>query len=318
MAAFWRYCARNMVAFCSARMDLRLMQNDHAVNGESQARADLSLMQHEMRFVLGTVPARIEGAFFDDEEGFSISNDEILFTTWDDVRFHYCRGEGLTVQMPDGDGETDFELFLWGTVFGAVAWLNGLVPLHASAVDIGGHIVAFTADSGGGKSTLAAAMAAYGHPHVCDDTLVLSLQPGCVYALPDSKSLKLWGDALQMTSIEAGRPVPSMPGKHYAAAACKAEAPLPLTDLVFLERGDEVTLEPVTGAAKLALLPGALYRGFVHVARGDRAAHEQFLLQFCAGVRFWTLRRPFDSLRFGTDVEVISQLLRSAHTANNP
>lgn len=318
MAAFWRHCARNMVAFCSARIDLRFMQNDNLVNEESQAHADLSLMQHEMRFVLGTVPARIEGTFFDDGEGFSISNDEILFTTWDDVRFHYRRGEGLTVQMPDGEGETDFELFLWGTVFGAVAWLNGLVPLHASAVDIGGRIVAFTADSGGGKSTLAAAMAAHGHPHVCDDTLVLSLQPGCVYALPDSKSLKLWGDALQMTAIKAGRPVPSMPGKHYAAAACKAEVPLPLTDLVFLERGDEVTLEPVMGAAKLALLPGALYRGFVHVARGDRATHEQFLLQFCAGVRFWKLRRPFDSFRFGTDVEVISQMLRSVNPVINP
>ncbi len=268
-------------------------------------------MQHEMRVAWGNVPAAIDRAFFDDCQGFAVSHDELLFTSWDDVRFHYRRGEGLVVQMPDVAGETDYELFLWGTIFGAVAWLNGLVPLHASAVDVGGRVVAFTADSGGGKSTLAAALAAHGHPHVCDDTLVLSLQHDAVYALPDEKPLKLWGDALLMTDIEPSRPVPSMPGKHYAKPARKSAAPLPLTDLVFLERGDEVSLEAVTGAAKFSLLPEALYRGFLHVARADRTAHEQFLLKFCSNVRFWRLRRPFDSHRFGADVEAISRVLSS-------
>lgn len=267
------------------------------------------LLQKEMQVEFGTVPSSIEGEFLNDGDGFVVSSQEFLFTTWDDVRFHYRKGHGLTVQLPQAGLDTDFELYLWGTVFGTVAWLNDHVPLHASAIDVGGRVVAFTADSGGGKSTLAAALAERGLPHVCDDTLVVAVQPNGVMALPDAKPLKLWDDALVLANSKALRPVHSMPGKNYANPARKATGPLPLTDLVFLERGESVAFEPVTGAAKLALLPSTLYRGFVHVARGDRALHEQFLLTLSARARVWRLTRPFDSHRFGADVEMIKAML---------
>ncbi len=278
----------------------------------AQAEAALRLLQKEMQVEFGEVPLSIEGEFLDDDDGFVVSSQEFIFTTWDDVRFHYRKGLGLTVQLPPAGFDTDFQLFLWGTVFGTVAWLNDFVPLHASAVDVGGRVVAFTADSGGGKSTLAAALAQRGLPHVCDDTLVVALQPNAVMALPDAKPLKLWDDALGLANSKALRPVQSMPGKNYADPAHKALGPLPLTDLIFLERGDEVEFEQITGAAKFALLPSTLYRGFVHVARGDRALHERFLMALSANVRLWRLRRPFDSRRFGDDVETIKMLLCSA------
>lgn len=272
-------------------------------------------MQREMQTRPGDVPDSIEGSFFSDET-FAISESEFIFDTLDGVRFHYQLGQGLIVQMPvdaaaRGIGslaETDYELFLWGTVFGAVAWLNGLVPLHASAVDVGGRIVAFTADSGGGKSTLAAGLARLGLPHVCDDTLVVSVDER-VIAMPDAKPLKLWDDALSLTSTEAVRPVLSMPGKHYALPQVKAVSALPLTDLYFLEVGESVEVELVTGSEKLTLLPWALYRNFVHAARGDRAAHEKFLLAFCSQVRFWKLRRPFDAAGFASDLLKVKDII---------
>ncbi|MBF9153025.1 hypothetical protein [Novosphingobium jiangmenense] len=268
------------------------------------------LMKREMRVRLGIVPDKIADAFFDDQ-ALAISKTEFIFVTLEDVRFHYRVGQGLTVQLPEGTDsltETDFELFLWGTVFGAIAWLNGLVPLHASAVEVNGRAVAFTADSGGGKSTLAAGLARLGLPHVCDDTLVLATA-GSIMAMPDGKPLKLWDDALLLTGMEAERPIQSMPGKHYANAALKAGGTLPLTDLYFLERGESVEVEQITGARKLAMLPEALYRNFVHAARGDRSAHEQFLLGFCSQVRFWKLRRPFDSRTFSADLLKVKDII---------
>lgn len=305
------------VAFRAASMDLQRMEIDRNQPELDAVRAALSRMQHEMRVTEGFVPSTVENAFFDDGEGFAVATDEFVFTTWDGVRFHYRLEQGVTVQMPEADlrdggaAQNDCELFLWGTVFGTIAWLNGFVPLHASAVDMGDRIVAFTADSGGGKSTLAAALAILGYPHVCDDTLVLSFQKDAVHALPDQKPLKLWGDALAMTGTLPSRPVPSMPGKHYASAARKSEAPAPLTDLFFLDAGDEIALEPITGVAKLSLLPTALYRAFLHVARDDREAHQRILLEFCTKVRFWRLRRPIDPSRFGDDVVEIAHRIKS-------
>ncbi|MGV3513213.1 MAG: hypothetical protein ACO1OX_14525 [Novosphingobium sp.] len=284
------------------------------MNGAEAGNDPVAVMRREMRVYPGTVPGSIPGAFFDDGS-FAISDTEFIFVTLDGVRFHYRVGEGLVLQMPDGAAAneqalagTDFELFLWGTVFGAIAWLNGLVPLHASAVDVGGRVVAFTADSGGGKSTLAASLAGLGLPHVCDDTLVVSLANG-VLAMPDAKPLKLWDDALTLTGLSAERPIQSMPGKHYADATIKASVALPLTDLYFLERGESVEVEQVMGVQKLSMLPEALYRNFVHAARGDRSAHERLLLAFCAKVRFWKLRRPFNSLSFSDDILKIKDIV---------
>lgn len=277
------------------------------MSAQEVARDPVAVMRREMIVRSGIVPESVEDSFFDDGS-FAISATEFIFVTLDGVRFHYRIGESLVVQLPDDVqaaggqlADTDFELFLWGTVFGAIAWLNGLIPLHASAVQIDGRVVAFTADSGGGKSTLAAGLAQLGLPHVCDDTLVLSLAGG-VLAMPDAKPLKLWDDALVLTGLSADRPIQSMPGKHYAGAAVKASDALPLTDLYFLERGESVEVEPITGADKLSILPEALYRNFVHTARGDRAAHERFVLGLCSQVRFWKLKRPFNSTTFGSDL----------------
>lgn len=182
------------------------------------------------------------------------------------------------------------------------------MPLHASAVDVGGRIVAFTADSGGGKSTMAAGLAWLGLPHVSDDTLLVALGDKII-GIPDAKPLKLWDDALILTDSAADRPVQSMPGKHYAQPAVKAAQALPITDLCFIEFGEAVSLTPVVGVEKLQMLPGALYRDFVHAARGDRSLHEQFLLRFCTEVRFWKLSRPRDSARFTQDLLEIRKIV---------
>ena len=55
--------------------------------------------------------------------------------------------------------------------------------LHASAVLFGGHVAAFCAASGTGKSTLALAVAAEGGEHWADDTVILTPRPGGVEAL---------------------------------------------------------------------------------------------------------------------------------------
>jgi hypothetical protein len=52
---------------------------------------------------------------------------------------------------------------------------RGFEALHASAVRVGDHVVAFAAESGTGKSTLAAAVARICGTHWADDTTVCSL-----------------------------------------------------------------------------------------------------------------------------------------------
>ncbi|MGQ0577204.1 MAG: hypothetical protein ACT4RN_23825, partial [Pseudonocardia sp.] len=58
-----------------------------------------------------------------------------------------------------------------GHLVAAVLALRGETVLHASAVEVDGDAVAFVADSGGGKSTMAALCSARGARFVTDDVL---------------------------------------------------------------------------------------------------------------------------------------------------
>ncbi len=270
----------------------------------------LRKMNAEMRVSLGPVPARLPGGtVFDDT--FEMTADSFLFRTPGGVAFHYRRGDGIVAEVPGKAFHDEYELYLRGTVFGAVAWLNGFCPLHASAVVVGGQAIAFTANSGEGKSTLAAALSNRpGFAHLCDDTLVLDVQPGGILAMPDGKPLKLWDDAFALTGADRQSSILTVPGKFYASASQQALGPATLTDLVFLSEGEGVRLEQVRGAAKLTLLTGALYRAFVHGLRGDDETHGLMMTRIAANVRFWRLSRSRELAAFTLNLGTIERLVR--------
>jgi hypothetical protein len=84
------------------------------------------------------------------------------------------------------------------------AALQGLEPLHASAVALDGHALAFTAPSGTGKSSLAAHLVAAGAGFLTDDVLALERRDGGVVAHPGAARLNLAPAELSATT-RAGR-----------------------------------------------------------------------------------------------------------------
>jgi hypothetical protein len=298
-------------------------QNDGGVGGgvgtpeaPTPGEALLRTMIAEMQVRFGPVPDHLPGMTVLDE-AFAMTCDSLLFRTPGGVAFHYRRGEGVVAHLPDEGLLDEYDLYLRGTVFGAVAWLNGYCPLHASAVVVEGRAIAFTADSGAGKSTLAAALSNRpGFAHLCDDTLVLDVRADGITAMPDGKPLKLWDDAFALAGAARQSAILTVPGKFYASAAQQAEAPAILTDLVFLEDGERLRLEPLIGAGKLSLLAGALYRAFVHTMRGDTAAHARMMTQIAGNVRFWRLTRSRNLAKFTMNIEEIERLVRETMLAD--
>jgi hypothetical protein len=98
-------------------------------------------------------------------------------------------------------------------------YLNQVLPLalsrigklvfHASAVEVRGGAVSFSAESGRGKSTLAAAFAADGAPFLADDGLVLEAENDSYVVQPSHSSVRLWGDSRkQILGFGAQAPTP--------------------------------------------------------------------------------------------------------------
>lgn len=92
---------------------------------------------------------------------------------------------------------------LTGRVLATALWLDGLLPLHASAVATREGVLAFLAPKGYGKSSLALALATAGATLITDDTL--PLEPGDPpTAWPGVTGLRVHDDAL--AALGAARP----------------------------------------------------------------------------------------------------------------
>lgn len=143
---------------------------------------------------------------------------------------------GAVVSALPGDGPRTGDRLLLAQALPLAATLQGLEPLHASAVAVDGRAVAFTAPSGAGKSTLAAHAVASGAGFLTDDVLALELHRDAVvaHAGPPRASLSP-ADAAAVAA--ANRPALE-DGNKLLTEAVPVAAELPLGLVVRLVRRD--------------------------------------------------------------------------------
>jgi hypothetical protein len=91
----------------------------------------------------------------------------------------------------------DIAIYLLGPVMGFVLRRRGNTSLHASAICLGGHAIAFSGDAQAGKSTTAAALALRGFPVLCEDIAALREDRGGFSLQPGHPRICLWPDAVR-------------------------------------------------------------------------------------------------------------------------
>lgn len=279
-----------------------------------------AIIKDEMRLRSDPLPDRIEDPLVV-TPNIEIRADSFLFITPAGTRYHYEKGRGIAVDESAESTPQETDLYYHGTVYGAVAWINGLIPLHASSVVRDNRVIAFTADSGEGKSTLAAALARHGYTHRSDDVLLLERRGESFYAWPDRERIKLCRDAFELTGAAPLDPIEPGAAKFFADLSNSTkngkpredQQPLPFTDLFFLSsRPDgDPQISPLTGIAKFPPLLNALYRIEIDVALGNAAAHKAMLTGLARSTRCWNLTRRRSREHFERDVAKIATLLSS-------
>ena len=278
----------------------------------------LALMERETRVRTGSVPRALGGFAVEPGQHF-LHGDEFLLHTAAGIGFHYRRGAGIAVEVPTGTDPRDVALWLAGSVHAAVAALNGLYPLHASAIAHEGRVHAFTGAAGAGKSTLVAALGQQGFVQFADDTLLLDLSgansdegapPLC---LPGHKRLKLWPEALALAGVEGrGEVADDYPKQFVDPAGGIATEPLPLGELMFLEAGGDPGISALAGGERIARLQDDHYTAqlWLAAARPDRAARFAGLAQLAGRIAMRRFVRPFDPARFGEGVTAMAAHIR--------
>ncbi len=272
-----------------------------------------ALLTRETQLRYGQVPAELDGVKVP-EGGHFLSGSAYLLRA-DGLSFLYRKGEGITVERrPDADLSAQ-SLWLGGSVYAAIACINGFKPIHASAVAYQGQVTAFTGPSGAGKSTLIAALGQLGLPMFCDDTLVLDLSdPAQIICLPGHKRLKLTPAALAMTGAEGQEKVGAAIDKFYARPpGGEVGRPLPLGRLVFLEDGADLAAREITGAERFTRLTDDHYTEtlFASARQLDRAAQFALQARLAQQIPMTRLTRPRDPAQFAASAQLAAKLVRN-------
>src|SRR5580700_2271334 len=233
-----------------------------------------SATPHPVHVRVGAVAKQLPGAIEVDPYSFGTATQYLLGIAGI-ARYLVTGGREIVVD-PDANAlPLDVRAYLLGAIFVVLCQQRGLLPLHASAVAGKSGVVAFLANSGEGKSTLAAHLAQRGFRVIADDIcLIDAALPGAAMVIPTAPWLKLWRNSLENLGREAeGLDRVFSDDDKYRLPLAPVLQPEPICKVVFLE-GNEVSstatvIEEVPRVEAVPLLMSLTHHSYLLEATGQ-------------------------------------------------
>ena len=223
---------------------------------------------------------------------------QLLFEIRGVARYLVEDGVRVTIDPSPGASESTVRLYFLNTVLAVLLHQRGgVLPLHASAVGVGGGAVLLAGRSGAGKSTLAAELVRRGCTLLSDDLAPLRQTDGRAEILPVFPRLSLWADAVRhfgFSPESLERVLPEVEWYGVPVAPPPTSRPLPVRAVYFLTPQDRqgLTLTPLGSVEKVeALLSRTVGMPFLD-GMGLRAAHLGMVTRLSPLLSFKRLRRP--------------------------
>ncbi len=198
-------------------------------------------------------------------ESFVFSEGAFVLDIAQVARFTIEEGKHVSLTpYPNADRST-LELYLNGSVYGAILHQRMIPPLHASCFAFQGQGIMVCGESGAGKSSLTAAFCLEGATFLTDDVTPVVFEENwpCAWSLSDR--IKLWKDSLrQLNQSETElRRIEPDGEKYYFPMNSSDERLVPMHHVFALMVHDEsaVQIQTVTdGIEKFTILRNAMYR----------------------------------------------------------
>lgn len=150
----------------------------------------------------GAVPQHLHNPKLSNRH-WDVATGDYLLRVNNDLRIRVSTGREITVWSAERTRSLA-AVYIAGTAFTALLQQRDLLTLHASAVRTKHGAVLFCGRSGAGKSTHAAAMAAWGFNILADDVTPIRItSQGLLLAIPGYPTLRLLADAFSRLGLSA-------------------------------------------------------------------------------------------------------------------
>jgi hypothetical protein len=254
-----------------------------------------------------------------------VAPQQYLLNIPDVARFYVAHGREVVVQLAPRAAAADVSTFLLGSIFGALCHQNGLLPLHASAIEFNGEVTAFLGDSGAGKSTLAACLQGRGHRIVSDDICVLEPQAGtgAMRVVPVAGWLKLWRASLHHlgeTPDERNRVYTTDDKYRLYLESDPSERP-PIVNLIFLSKSASAAaaprLTPLSNAETIGLMMQQTYLGYIVALTNAQQQNFRQCARVLEGARGFRMVVPWGFEHMEPVLDVLEERLGHANVAES-
>lgn len=213
------------------------------------------------------------------------------------VRFYVKDGRDIIVDEDYYQNPETVSVYLLGSIMGAVLYMRGIIPMHASAVQTEMGAILFCGKSGAGKSTIAHALQQRGYNAITDDVAPIQVINGKPFVHPGYNQFKLWQNSLEMNGIEnANYPrIRDSFEKYYVDFHQNAEnKPYPLYKIYHLTTHLDtglLTIKKTDSEERLKIIKNSVFRPAC--VKGLNRETEQFIaIVSLANLPVSTITRP--------------------------
>ncbi len=222
---------------------------------------------------------------------------EFLLQVPDTGKIFVSGGCSIIIEKKPDAGWDDIRVFLLSSGMGALLHQRGLLPMHASAVEINGIVALLMGNSGAGKSTLAAGLSKKGARILADDISLIRHENNNPLIIPAFPQVKLWEDSLKKLkdSAENLKKVRAELGKYWKSITEGFQDQPKAANMAFLlspVNRNEFSIAPVTGIEKFNVLKNNTYKfRFIH-GSGLEKNHFSSISHLANGIIVYKIERP--------------------------
>lgn len=205
-------------------------------------------------------------------------------------------------------------MFMLGSLSMILATSLGYISFHAASVVINGKAILFCANSGSGKSSLAAYFYSKGYTILSDDVINIKvLNNKDVIAFPSVPRIKLSEDGLkQIGKSSEGLDVIPAFNKKYSLPVSQTNQELsyPVNKIVFLQFDEKKNcMEQIKGANKLNELSKHLYNKRLGRLLDYNSQKNKILFCMAAQLEMYFWKRPKNKQQMIQSIEFIENEL---------
>lgn len=224
------------------------------------------------------------------------------------ARYRVQNGEKVSICPYENADDASINLFLEGSVLGAVLHQKQLLPFHGSSFEYKNKGIMICGRSGVGKSSVTAAFCQNGAKYINDDISPVNVDKDKTLILPYKTRIKLWDDALKKLSIENNdlEKIRPQMEKFYLTMGNENDSNYVLNQIFILttHNKDEYEAAELSGIEKYKALRKQIYRKvYLKGMPETEKAYFKNLFLLANKVKVMVIKRPqisniYETMRF--------------------